>query len=98
VLISVLIDNKNDPLLVKQNIAAKLLLNTHSTAVMGILGKVVGNTMTNVSPSNLKLIGRATYLILTHVNDMLTNPDFVKNMVLENISIIWKLMQYYMIL
>ena len=78
VLISVLIDNKNDPLLVKQNIAAKLLLNTHSTAVMGILGKVVGNTMTNVSPSNLKLIGRATYLILTHVNDMLTNPDFVK--------------------
>lgn len=76
--ISIFIDNKNDPLFVKQNITAKLLLNTHSTAVMGILGKVVGNTMTNVSPSNLKLIGRATYLILTHVNDMLANQDFVK--------------------
>jgi hypothetical protein len=27
--------------------------------------------MTNVSPSNLKLIGRATYLIRSHVNDVL---------------------------
>jgi hypothetical protein len=26
--------------------------------------------MTNVSPSNLKLIGRATFLILSHVTDM----------------------------
>ena len=76
--ISIYIDTKNDPLLIKQNIAAKLLLNTHSTAVMGILGKVVGNTMTNVSPSNLKLIGRATYLIMTHVNDALANSDFIK--------------------
>lgn len=77
-IVPVFVDNNNDPLGVKQNIAAKLILNTHSTAVMGILGKVVGNTMTNVSPSNLKLIGRATYLILTHVNDMLKNPLFIK--------------------
>ena len=45
---------------------------------MGKLGKVVGNTMTNVSPSNLKLIGRATYLILSHVNDVLTQPLWIK--------------------
>jgi hypothetical protein len=42
------------------------------------LGKVIGNTMTNVSPSNLKLIGRATYLIQSHVNDALARPAWVK--------------------
>ena len=34
--------------------------------------------MTNVSPSNLKLIGRATYLIQSHVNDVMSRPDWVK--------------------
>jgi hypothetical protein len=41
------------------------------------LGKVIGNTMTNVSPSNLKLVGRATYLIQSHVNDVLSRPAWV---------------------
>jgi hypothetical protein len=45
---------------------------------MARLGKVIGNTMTNVSPSNLKLIGRATFLIQSHVNDVLARPDWVK--------------------
>ena len=55
-----------------------MVLNAHSTAVMAKLGKVVGNTMTNVSPSNLKLVGRATYLIQLHVNDVLGRPDWVR--------------------
>jgi hypothetical protein len=45
---------------------------------MARLGKVIGNTMTNVSPSNLKLIGRATYLIQSHVNDVLRHPEWVR--------------------
>jgi hypothetical protein len=45
---------------------------------MAKLGKVVGNTMTNVSPSNLKLIGRATFLIQSHVNDVLGTAEWVK--------------------
>jgi N-acetylmuramic acid 6-phosphate (MurNAc-6-P) etherase len=61
----------------RQQMAAKMLLNAHSTAVMAKLGKVVGNTMTNVSPSNLKLIGRATYLVQSHVNDVLSRPAWV---------------------
>ncbi len=44
-------------------------MNTHSTAVMSKLGRVTGNTMTNVRAGNLKLIGRATYLIQRHVNN-----------------------------
>jgi hypothetical protein len=44
-----------------------MLLNAHSTGVMAKLGRVVGNTMTHVNPGNLKLIGRATFLILSHV-------------------------------
>jgi hypothetical protein len=67
-----------DPFGLRQQIAAKMLLNAHSTAVMAKLGKVVGNTMTNVSPSNLKLVGRATYLIQSHVNDILGLADWVK--------------------
>jgi len=67
-----------EPFGLRQQIAAKMLLNAHSTAVMAKLGKVVGNTMTNVSPSNLKLVGRATYLIQSHVNDVLGLADWVK--------------------
>jgi N-acetylmuramic acid 6-phosphate etherase len=67
-----------DPFGIRQQMAAKMLLNAHSTAVMAKLGKVVGNTMTNVSPSNLKLIGRATSLIQSHVNDVLARPEWVR--------------------
>jgi N-acetylmuramic acid 6-phosphate etherase len=67
-----------DPFGLKQQVAAKMTLNAHSTAVMSKLGKVIGNTMTNVSPSNLKLIGRATYLIQSHVNDVLSWPSWAR--------------------
>ena len=76
--VSVVIPTDNDPFRLGQNIALKMLLNAHSTAVMAKLGRVVGNTMTNVSPSNLKLIGRATFLIQLHVNDALANPGWVR--------------------
>ncbi len=71
-------DGGGDPFGLKGQIAAKMLLNAHSTAVMAKLGKVVGNTMTNVSPSNLKLIGRATYLIQSHVNDALGRLEWIE--------------------
>jgi N-acetylmuramic acid 6-phosphate etherase len=77
-LVVVNIDRKNDPLGINQRIALKILLNAHSTGVMARLGKVIGNTMTNVSPSNLKLIGRATYLVQSHVNDVLSHPNWVR--------------------
>ncbi len=67
----------DDPFLLDQHIGLKMVLNAHSTAVMAKLGRVVGNTMTNVSPSNLKLIGRATYLIQSHVNDVLSRPGWL---------------------
>ena len=76
--VSVHMKSRNDPLGLNQQIALKILLNAHSTAVMARMGKVIGNTMTNVSPSNLKLIGRATYLIQSHVNDTLSRPQWVK--------------------
>ena len=42
-----------------QNLLLKLVLNTHSTLVMGRLGRYLDNLMTYVKPSNLKLIDRA---------------------------------------
>jgi N-acetylmuramic acid 6-phosphate etherase len=71
-------DLLEDPLSLRRQIALKMLLNAHSTAVMAALGRVIGNTMTSVSPSNLKLIGRATYLILSHVNDILAQPGWTE--------------------
>ncbi len=66
VILTVPISTTYDPLDLNQHVALKMLLNSHSTAVMAKLGRVVGNTMTDVSPSNLKLIDRATSLIKTH--------------------------------
>jgi hypothetical protein len=77
-LLALVINLENDPLWIRQHIALKMLLNAHSTAVMAKLGKVVGNTMTSLNPGNLKLIGRATYLILSHVNDVLSRNDWIK--------------------
>ena len=76
--ISLDISADNDPFGLRRQVGLKILLNAHSTAVMTRLGRVIGNTMTNVSPSNLKLIGRATYLIQSHVNDVLSRPDWVR--------------------
>ncbi|MGQ9578495.1 MAG: hypothetical protein ACUVWQ_07725 [Candidatus Aminicenantales bacterium] len=67
---------QNDPLLLRQQLLLKMFLNAHSTGVMALLGRVVGNTMTAVSPSNLKLIGRATYLIMSHINDTVTSWEW----------------------
>jgi hypothetical protein len=76
VTIPVILPARPDPLAVRRQIALKMLLNAHSTGVMAALGRVVGNTMTNVSPSNLKLIGRATSLILSHVNDTIGSAQW----------------------
>ncbi|MFB3815585.1 MAG: hypothetical protein ACE14L_15890 [Terriglobales bacterium] len=78
VFVHVRMDNTPDPLSLRRHIALKMLLNAHSTAIMAALGRVIGNTMTNVSPSNLKLIGRATFLILSHVNDTLRQAHWTE--------------------
>jgi len=44
-------------------VGVKMLLNSHSTCTMVRLGRVMGNTMIWVVPSNLKLIDRATRYI-----------------------------------
>jgi N-acetylmuramic acid 6-phosphate (MurNAc-6-P) etherase len=74
------IHSAGDPMGICQTIAAKTLLNAHSTAVMAMLGKVVGNTMTNVSPSNLKLVGRATNIVDMHTRNKLQHfPNIDKS-------------------
>ncbi len=77
-IIQLRLSSAGDPFGIRQQVGLKMLLNAHSTAVMARLGKVIGNTMTNVSPSNLKLIGRATFLIQSHVNDVLARPAWVQ--------------------
>jgi N-acetylmuramic acid 6-phosphate etherase len=66
----------DDPLGINRQTLLKMLLNGHSTAVMARLARIVGNTMTHVNPSNLKLIGRATYLIRSHVNDTISTQEW----------------------
>ncbi len=54
-------------------VGLKLLLNTLSTCTMVRLGRVMGNTMIWVVPSNLKLIDRATRYV-----QKLTGLDYVR--------------------
>ncbi|GAI79099.1 unnamed protein product, partial [marine sediment metagenome] len=77
-LVTVFIETTNDPLSINQHIALKILLNSHSTAVMADLGRVIGNTLTHIRPSNMKFIGRATHLIQYHVNDAINHPQWIK--------------------
>lgn len=51
-----------DPLF--NHLMVKMLLNAHSTLIMGLLGRYEGNVMTWVRPSNNKLIDRASRYIL----------------------------------
>ncbi len=53
----------DSPLKIWRHLAVKLLLNTISTATMARLGRVLGNAMVWVSPSNKKLIDRGCRLI-----------------------------------
>lgn len=45
------------------HLMVKMLLNAHSTLIMGLLGRYEGNVMTWVRPSNNKLIDRAARYI-----------------------------------
>lgn len=53
---------RND--LLFHHLMIKMLLNAHSTSVMGILDRFQGNVMTWVRPSNNKLIDRAARYVL----------------------------------
>ncbi len=53
----------SSPLRLWEHLAIKLVLNTVSTATMVRLGRVIGNAMVWLSPSNKKLIDRGTRLI-----------------------------------
>jgi len=53
----------DSPLKLAHRLAVKLILNTISTAIMVRLGRVVGNAMVWLSPSNKKLIDRGSRLI-----------------------------------
>jgi len=56
-------DLPESPLKLWDHLALKLVLNTVSTATMARLGRVVGNWMAHVEPTNKKLIDRGTRLV-----------------------------------
>lgn len=60
---SIVCDLPTGPLEIWRHLAVKLVLNSISTITMAALGRIEGNAMTWVSPSNKKLIDRGTRLI-----------------------------------
>jgi N-acetylmuramic acid 6-phosphate etherase len=57
------------------HLVLKMILNTHSTIIMGILGRYEGNVMTYVKASNNKLIDRAVrYIDLLLKNKEISLP------------------------
>lgn len=80
-------DFADDPLAINRLIALKLILNAHSTAIMAKSGRVTGNTVTSMEADNPRSIGRGTFWILSHVNDVFKRPGWVKRHgILEPIS------------
>ena len=59
----------DSPLQLMSHMALKLVLNTISTGIMAVLGRVTGNWMSYVDVSNKKLLDRATRLI-AEIGDM----------------------------
>jgi N-acetylmuramic acid 6-phosphate etherase len=57
-----------------QHTLLKMLLNIHSTLVMGRLGRFQQNVMTFVHPTNGKLVDRATRYVLALLHDRGVNP------------------------
>ncbi len=51
--------NTDDMCILEKNLVLKILMNIHSTLIMGLLKRYEGNLMTFVKPSNNKLIDRA---------------------------------------
>lgn len=63
--------------LLGRHLLLKLMLNTHSTLVMGLLGRYEGNRMTYVRPSNYKLIDRAIrYVQALAPSHGISPPDY----------------------
>jgi N-acetylmuramic acid 6-phosphate etherase len=61
--------NMNEASLFIRHIILKILLNTHSTLLMGRLGRYQSNIMTWVRPSNYKLIDRSIRYALILLNE-----------------------------
>lgn len=60
-----------------QHTALKLLLNTHSTLLMGILGRYRSNVMTWVKPTNAKLIDRSARYIHALLLEMNIDKEYL---------------------
>ena len=75
---------KSSSLLV-DHLKLKLLLNTHSTIIMTKLGRVQGNVMSYVRPSNYKLIDRAVRYIIKLSDNKIDYDEALKR-VIKNID------------
>lgn len=58
------------------HLMVKMLLNAHSTLIMGLLGRYEGNVMTWVRPSNNKLIDRAARYIIQLLKQKNKHPSY----------------------
>lgn len=63
-----------DPLF--NHLMVKMLLNAHSTLIMGLLDRYEGNVMTWVRPSNNKLIDRAARYVLQVLSQKNKSPSY----------------------
>jgi len=72
-----------------KHLSLKLLLNTHSTLVMGRMHRYVGNMMSYVRASNMKLIDRAIRYIEKHLADegIVVSDTKVAELVFANLEL-----------
>jgi len=83
--IHVACDLPASPLRLGEHLAIKLILNTLSTATMVRLGRVIGNAMVWLSPSNKKLIDRGCRLIAQETGSSYEHACAVLHETLEEV-------------
>ncbi|MDA9793120.1 SIS domain-containing protein [Bacteriovoracaceae bacterium] len=74
--------------LLNTHLILKMLLNAHSTLVMGRMERYVDNVMTWVKPSNLKLIDRSVRYVIKLLQNRNIHAEYevVANMLFKNIE------------
>jgi len=76
----------DSPLQLWHHLAVKLILNTLSTATMVRMGRVIGNAMVWLSPSNKKLIDRGSRLIARQTGCTYERACFALHEAMEEIQ------------
>jgi len=76
--VAVQVTTRNDPFGINQTAALKMLLEAQAAVLQARAGIILGNTRIPAGDDSLRSVDRKTFLVLSHVNDVLDRPSWAK--------------------